>query len=483
MKKVKFCKSAAAIFLMITIMCTFFCSIGTCATVGEKEAVAVADFWYSTEVKSGHVKMTKEEKTERLDRIAEHQVFYMVSQSELLDVPPAEGEVLAYVVKYKPTGYVVVSGEDRIEPVIAFDVESDFRWDRPEVNFMRYFLGKEMPRRWKMLESAEMKSAAVTTHPNWSKLRMYMRKGSFPQEAPKTSGAPDEEEAPGGPEGTYILLDTALWGQGQYYNDEVVSHNGNTSGIPTGCTATAMAIKMRYHEWPYSGSGTHGYMDDWGYIRYHHSRDFGSTIYNWSSMPTTSLTSANTYVANLMYDCGVAVDMDYEVGGSGAWPSASAINSYFRYRGTVQLTSGHETPIRDSVIGHLPVIISSSKHTVVVCGYRDTLAPYYYMNAGWNGDSNGWYNLDNMPGSDPTINASYPYSAPNNFVYVDGSWGGSENGNMQNPYNTLAEGKSHLSPYGHLWIKGGTYTGAGNVPIVFDTIVYIDAYGGDVIIR
>jgi hypothetical protein len=184
----------------------------------------------------------------------------------------------------------------------------------------------------------------------------------------------------------------------------------------------------------------------------------------------------------LMYHCGVAADMNYEEGGSGAWPSASAINRYFRYKGTVQRTSEHVQPMIDCIRGGLPVILSTTSHTVVACGYRQS-SPCFYLNCGWNGNNNGWYNLHQIPGeADHTIDRSYPYSCPNNYIYVDGGWTGSENGTIRNPYNTLSEGSSSFPKGGHLWIKAGTYSGVGNAPIIFSKATIIRSYEGTAVI-
>ena len=46
------------------------------------------------------------------------------------------------------------------------------------------------------------------------------------------------------------LLSTAAWGQWAPFNNLTPQH------YPTGCAATAMAIVMRYHQWPDVGSGS-----------------------------------------------------------------------------------------------------------------------------------------------------------------------------------------------------------------------------------
>jgi hypothetical protein len=180
-----------------------------------------------------------------------------------------------------------------------------------------------------------------------------------------------------------------------------------------------------------------------------------------------------------MYHCGIAVMMDYEPGGSGAWPSADATNTYFRYRGTINKLSGHSEPMATSILAGFPVVLSTTTHTVLACGYRDSPPlPPFYLNVGWGGGNNGWYNLDDIPGTDPTIDRSYPYSSPDNYVFVDGDWTGSENGNLQNPYNTVPEGAATVPADGRLWIRAGSYTGPDNVPVTIDTPMTLVGYQG-----
>ncbi|MHC4867068.1 MAG: hypothetical protein ACYTEX_23565, partial [Planctomycetota bacterium] len=63
-------------------------------------------------------------------------------------------------------------------------------------------------------------------------------------------------------------------------------------------------------------------------------------------------------------------------------------------------------------------------------------------------------------------------------TYVDGSWSGTENGTIQNPFNTISEGVSAVTAGARLSVKGGSYTGAGNVPITITKAMTIRSYQG-----
>lgn len=459
------------IAFLIGLLVCIYGERGYSAAVDEAEAIAVADLWYAMELNSSQMKMDATAREVKLDHIASRQVLYLVEGGDLLETTPVDETVLAYVVTYDPSGFVVVTADDRILPIVAFDATTTFRWDRPERNFLRHFLQKNIPARWQHMRSAIMGASAFGTHSMWGYLRSKRAAAEPLDTVSRKEEVPMET----------LQWETANWDQGWPYNTTVVAHNGDTS-VPTGCTATAMAIKMRFHSWPNTGNGSNSYTDSWGSVQYSHSVNLGSQTYNWSAMPTTNLTSANQDVADLMYHCGVSTEMDYEVGGSGAWLNETNLDTHFRYRGTIDLRSGHETPMSDSILAGLPVILSSSTHTVVADGYRDDLSPYFHINAGWGGSSNGWYNLDQVPGTDKTVDRSYPYSSPNNYTFVDNTWSGTENGNLQNPYNTVSEGYTATPTNGQLYIRSGSYSGAGNVPMTFDKAMTVHPYRGSVTI-
>lgn len=469
--------------------------------VDEKEAADVADLWYAMEINTGHIKISNAEKEERLNRIQERKILYMTSKDVLLDSPPGGGQVIAYVIKYLPSGYVVVSGDDRVEPIIVFDVQANFRWDEPERNFLRYFLGKEMPVRTEHVKTKAAMGIIVEDHPNWTKLRSKVQKrenlrdiifdislSPAGTEVPANTPGAGMPTAPAGT--TFTLLGTADWNQLWPYNTTVVANNDNIANIPTGCVATAIAIKARYHMWPITGTGPHTYNDTVsvpgrGNSNFTHTVDYSAQYYNWGNMPTTDIATANADVADLMYHAGVSVDMNYEIGNSTAVTAAvaNAMDNFFRYKGTDIVTANHNQPIIDSIRGELPVVIRAAEtngnngHALVVDGYRETEAPFFHMNLGWGGDNNGWYHLDGIPGS-RTITHSLPYSAPTNYIYVDGIWRLSANGNLQSAYWVISQGISATPVGGHLWIKGGiNYPGA---TATFDKPMTIHSYAGAV---
>ena len=136
------------------------------------------------------------------------------------------------------------------------------------------------------------------------------------EEATSTDGATYEVVSP--------LLKT-YWGQGSPYNLLCPTDYLGKTG-KTGCVATAMAMVMNYFKYPASVEGKEGYyttkQDENGTASDQVKVTINST-YQWDLMQNTySSTSGTTEqrnaVAQLMYDCGCAVGMNYGSGGSSA---------------------------------------------------------------------------------------------------------------------------------------------------------------------
>jgi hypothetical protein len=105
-----------------------------------------------------------------------------------------------------------------------------------------------------------------------------------------------------------------------------------------------------------------------------------------------------------MYHAGVSVDMQYGVGGSGAFSNdvPDAIMGYFNYRpGAVILYKNNYPNVEDfknilraDLDQNLPIYYSgvdgSSGHAWVCDGYRMSDGKFHF-NWGWSGANNGWY--------------------------------------------------------------------------------------------
>lgn len=227
-------------------------------------------------------------------------------------------------------------------------------------------------------------------------------------------------------------LVTTEWDQLYPYN-KMCNDRGDSFGVYTGCVATAMAQVMNYHQYPERGIGEHSYSFKSGTATYTGSSNFAEHTYDWANMKNTYASSGNgndaeTAVATLMHDCGVAVDMRYNTTssseGSGASHNlvAQALINYFDYdRGVRTVTRRYfsdeqwETMMLAELEAGRPVIYAGAStrqggHEFVMDGYDGN--GRYHFNWGWSGSCNGFFLMTGT-------NAINPYTGNDNY----GSWG------------------------------------------------------------
>ena len=198
------------------------------------------------------------------------------------------------------------------------------------------------------------------------------------------------------------LLGDILWAQSKPYNLTCPTVNGEQA--VTGCVATAMAQVMYFHNWPLQGTGSHTYTDS---NKNTYSANFAQSHYEWYNMiPRYSswTTAQGNAVAQLMYDCGVSVDMTYvtESGGSGAVSSNvhTAMKTYFGYSSDAKYKQRSTTGdkqwnqiLKTELDAYRPIIYGGSSsegaHAFVVDGY--TSDEYFHFNFGWGGSGNGYF--------------------------------------------------------------------------------------------
>lgn len=203
------------------------------------------------------------------------------------------------------------------------------------------------------------------------------------------------------------LLGDINWGQDAPFN-ALCPMVGTQRGY-VGCVATAMAQIMRYYGHPAQGSGSHSYFDNSSLL----SADFGDTTYDWANMPRVvpdSPTDAQTTAySTLCYHLGVAVNMTYAAGGSGAYTMdvPGALRDHFGYTKSVRMhlrtyynTDEWMQMIRTELDAGRPVYYSASSedglggHAFVCDGYDSE--GYVHMNWGWYGSSNGYFYINHL---------------------------------------------------------------------------------------
>ena len=310
----------------------------------------------------------------------------------------ADNTVDFYVFNITPgPGFVIVSADDVIAPVIAYSTEANFESD----------LNKTGVVDWMKHASAHIAKGIHQNLPATSRtaaLWTAYNQGQKPAEMKSQVVAP---------------LIFTQWNQEPNYNALCPLNSSSNTRAVTGCVATTMAQIMRYWSYPAKGTGSYSYNDappSYSNNYGSQSANFGNTTYNWNNMPI-SISGPNADIATLMYQCGVSVGMDYGTdaqGGSGAqviggWgPSAEdAYKNYFSYNPTTlngiyeggysatdwlnlikaDLNAGRPT----QYVGEDP---TAGGHTWVCDGYDGN--DFLHMNWGWGGSSNGYYNINSL---------------------------------------------------------------------------------------
>ncbi len=211
-----------------------------------------------------------------------------------------------YVFNFNTEGFVIVAGDDRVQPVLAFSNEGAFVADNMP-DHIRFFLDGYTEEIKYIVDNQRQGDEVILQQ--WETLLS----DAIP--------AQKDGDVVVGP-----LLGDNKWNQTRYYNDQCpLDSTGNPSyggHAAVGCGAIVMGQIMRYWQFPETGTGSHSYnSNNYGTL----AANFGATTYHYENMPDR-LTAANhpdscvLAVATLLYHCGVAVNMNYG-------PSASSCNS------------------------------------------------------------------------------------------------------------------------------------------------------------
>lgn len=327
-------------------------------------------------------------------------------------------------------GFVMVSADDAIVPVLGYSPSGHFNPDRIPDNFRAWV--QSYADAIEYVKTHELVADAAVQE-QWEAL-----------EAGRVLRGPGTRNAVG-------PLLTTKWDQEPYFNSLCPEDTDSWSGhVPTGCVATAMAQIINYHEYPAHGFGTHQYYHNtYGLLQ----ADFANTTYQYPLMPdsldwNSSAAQVNA-VATLMHDCGVAVNMDYGPSASSAYTQVarSALVTHFGYEAQLALkyyrynSSSYGLPIWTTVTLYednewasilmaelnegRPILYSgdgSDGHAWVCDGYdNDTLL---HFNWGWGGSADGYFAIGHImsdnynPGDIFTPASGFSFNNNNRVIFM-----------------------------------------------------------------
>lgn len=353
-------------------------------------------------------------------------VTYMQSQgmknaTSLVDVTSETPFTEFYVFAAAEGGFILVSADDCVIPVLGYSVTSQFESKNIPEHVAEWYDDYE-----KMIRVIRMAKAGTSGEvlQQWQALSA----GEIPQFPLTTAVSP---------------MMTTTWNQSPYYNELCPYHDSTNARSVTGCVATATAQVMKYWNYPTTGYGSHTYTSERTkngitYIFPNLTADFGATTYQWSDMPnaltaTSDSTEINA-VATLMYHIGVADEMRYSPVASGAnnynyygtisRSSQTSLMKFFKYRSDMATLA--RCDYSDSVFSALlraeldqnrPILFSghdpSGGHSFVFDGYNND--GQFHVNWGWGGSYDGYYVIGDLhPSSGGTgSNSSHTFNLQN----------------------------------------------------------------------
>ena len=308
-------------------------------------------------------------------------------------------------------GFVIISGDDMARPILGYTTQGKYEHENLPTNFEAWM--KDV---FNVISEGINSNIKATTEIREEWDAYFHKKIDYFSKGSKAINA----------------LITTTWNQDAPYNNQCPLRNG--SRCLTGCVATAMAQMMKYYNHPAQGTGSSSAYYTSTFNIYVPSVSF-TVNYNFNTMggatPTTTTEQAN--VAQLMYHCGVSVQMDYGLsadGGSAASSSnvrAVMVNNFgydnsmtYRYRSSYNDTQWMNL-LKQELDASRPVYHRGSNssgggHAFICDGYNDQ--NLFHFNWGWGGYSNGYYAVNPMSGDffpiDQAIYTNWkPYSTCN----------------------------------------------------------------------
>ena len=324
-------------------------------------------------------------------------------------------------------GFVIVSGDDRTNPILGYSDEGSFDLSRlsPDMkHFLRSYAG-------------ELKDLSVMNDAEASK---RLRTPNRAVVSTRNSIAP---------------LITSMWDQATpYWNEcpQFMNSDNPDDGYElayTGCVATAMAQIMYFYKEPAQTeyeipAYTFTYSNGLGEYGTAYMDALPITSFDWANMRDTYTgaedEASTSAVAHLMFYIGCAVKMQYGRNSSGAYTDDIPTGfSLFGYGSKIAFRNDYSQQQWDDLVyselaAGRPMIYngtagSGGGHSFVCDGYE--YGDYFHINWGWGGMGNGYFQLSILNPSESGIGGSTSsegYNMKQNIIYNiipgTGTWSG-----------------------------------------------------------
>ena len=226
----------------------------------------------------------------------------------------AAGTPLYYVVYLVPEGFVIVSADDHVEPIIGFAPRGEF--DPSTDNPLGALFSNDLPGRIakvKGFDAAKAEGAFLIAREKWQRLQSIQQKPSAVEKVLQ-----DVSDVRVSPFVQSKWNQLNVGGIACYNYFTPPNSPGSAENYYCGCVATAMAQLMRYYQWPINGVGTASFpirIKGVATTRNLRGGNGSGGAYSWSDMvldPSGGVNDTQRQaIGALTHDVGVAVNMDY----------------------------------------------------------------------------------------------------------------------------------------------------------------------------
>ncbi|QOG01919.1 C10 family peptidase [Flavobacterium sp. MDT1-60] len=311
----------------------------------------------------------------------------------ITEVKNDQGNTVFYIINYKAKGYILLSADNREQPIVAFSEDSKFVLDADANDFgLKTWFNNTK----KQITSIQNSSAKQTEEKKiqWRQVKNMLANNNIFSKIPADQCFEHTTSVSKGP-----FLQSS-WQQAKGFNSALkyISCDGDDFQVYAGCVPISMAQVMRYYQYP--------------------------TNYNWSAMP---MEDASSTTANFIADIHTAIgsifegQLYYNCHATGVIKSADmgkVLKSKFNYTSADTAPYNYST-VKANLEAGKPVLLvgagNAGAHMWVCDGYSassfysadctGSSTLYFHMNWGWkNGENNGFYAYNNFNPSIYTFN-------------------------------------------------------------------------------
>lgn len=301
------------------------------------------------------------------------------------EVKNDQGNTVFYIINYKEKGYILLSADNREQPILAFSEDSQFVLDEDAKAFgLKSWIDNAKKEITRIQHSTSEQTQERKLQ--WKQVKNMLANNNIFSKIPADQCYEHTTTVTKGP----FLQST--WSQRDGFNSALkyIFCNGTNFQIDAGCVPIAMAQVMKYYQYP--------------------------TNYNWSAMP---FKDATLTTANFISDIHNAIDSEYPgspvsdcygTGVSYRRDMATVLKNKFKYTSATTDFYNYLT-VKANLEAGKPVLLSGfgnyGGHMWVCDGYSSSnfynsdctgsSTLYFHMNWGWlDGKNNGYYAFNNF---------------------------------------------------------------------------------------